>query len=62
MAMDIHPLGARKCFACIQWDGPRTFDQAAKTIRADQGSMGRCLVRHSSIKGSQHCEQFSPLR
>jgi hypothetical protein len=62
MPQDIHHLGARHCLSCIQWDGKRAFDQAAKTIRADIGSEGRCLVKHSSVKGSHCCDLFFPLR
>ena len=35
MALDIHQLGARHCFACIQWDGKRSIDQGTKNIRVD---------------------------
>jgi hypothetical protein len=62
MAMDIHQLGDRKCYACIQWDGHRTYDRDSKTIKADISSEGRCLFKHASIKGTRRCEQFSPLR
>jgi hypothetical protein len=62
MPQDIHLLGARHCYACIQWDGKRSFDQVAKTIRADIGSDGRCLVKHTNVKGTHRCELFFPLR
>ncbi len=62
MPQDIHHLGAKHCYACIQWDGRRSFDQAAKTIRADIGSEGRCLVKHATVKGTQSCSLFFPLR
>lgn len=62
MPQDIHQLGSRHCYSCIQWDGRRTFDQVAKTIRADIGSDGRCLVKHSNVKGTHSCDLFFPLK
>jgi hypothetical protein len=62
MPQDIHRFGQRHCFACIQWDGKRSVDQAAKTIRADIGSDGRCLVKHATVKGTHSCNLFFPLR
>jgi len=62
MPQDIHQLGAKHCYACIQWDGHRSFDQAAKTIRADIGSEGRCLVKHATVKGTHACALFYPLK
>jgi len=62
MAMDIHHLGDKKCYACIQWDGRRTYDPVTKTIKADAGSEGRCLMKHAAYKGTQRCDQFTALR
>jgi hypothetical protein len=62
MPQDIHQLGARHCFTCIQWDGHRTFDQVAKTIRVDSGSEGNCRVHHTKVKGTHYCDQFNPLK
>jgi hypothetical protein len=62
MPLDIHHLGARHCYACIQWDGKRTFDQTAKTIRVDAGSEGRCRVKHANVKGTHYCELFYALK
>ena len=62
MSQDIHHLGVKHCFACIQWDGRRSFDQSSKTIRADIGSEGRCLVKHANVKGTHCCELFYSLK
>jgi hypothetical protein len=62
MPQDIHQLGSRHCFACIQWDGRRSFDPATKTIRADIGSEGRCLVKHANVKGTHYCDLFFSLK
>jgi len=62
MAMDIHRLGDRKCYACIQWDGYRSFDHDAKTIKTDVTATGRCLLHHASTRGTHRCDQFSSLR
>ena len=62
MPQDIHHLGSRYCYTCIQWDGHRSFDQSAKTIRADTSSEGRCLVKHSNVKGTHVCALHYPLK
>lgn len=62
MPQDIHQLGARHCYACIQWDGARSVDHEAKTIRADISSEGRCLIKHQTAKGTHICELYFPLK
>jgi hypothetical protein len=59
---DLHQIGTRHCYACIQWDGTRTVDRTAKMIRADIGSEGRCLVKHTSVRGTHTCELYFPLK
>jgi hypothetical protein len=62
MSQELKEIGVKRCYACIQWDGQRTFYPEKKQIKVDVGSMGTCLVTHTKIKGSGHCDQFFPLR
>jgi len=62
MSQELKEAGVKKCYACIQWDGTRTFYPAKKQIKVDTGSEGTCRITHMKAKGGGHCEQFFPLR
>ncbi len=62
MSRDLKESGVRKCYACIQWDGVRTFYPEKKQVKVDVGTDGTCLLTHQKTKGSNHCDQFFPLR
>ena len=59
---DIYPVGTRRCFACIQWDGRRSYDREAAKIKTDAGSEGWCRVKHCNTKGTHCCDNFAALR
>jgi hypothetical protein len=58
--MDFKPLGKKKCYACIQWDGTRVVEKLG--IKVDIGSEGTCLLHHKKVKGSYYCAEFFPLK
>jgi hypothetical protein len=62
MSQDLYPVGTRHCFACIQWDGRRTYEKEKALIKTDAASEGRCRLKHQDVKGSSYCEQYYPLR
>ncbi|MDP3177291.1 MAG: hypothetical protein Q8M76_05255 [Spirochaetaceae bacterium] len=62
MAQDLLRAGKRRCFACIQWDGKRSYEPQLRIIKTDQGANGNCRVKHATIKGSAYCDRFDPLR
>ncbi|HOX48586.1 MAG TPA: hypothetical protein P5165_10865 [Spirochaetia bacterium] len=62
MSQELYPVGSKRCFACIQWEGRRSYDPEKKLIKADAGSAGRCLVIHQDVKGSHYCDNYFPLR
>ena len=59
---DLYPAGTKHCFACIQWDGRRTYEKESGKIKTDPGSEGWCRFYHMNVKGSHYCDNFSPLR
>lgn len=61
MARDLHPYRVQKCYACIQWEGNRTYFADKKAIKADLGEQGHCRLFHVLKKGSQTCERFDAL-
>lgn len=62
MSQDIKEAGVKRCYACIQWTGQRTYYPSTKTIKVDVGIEGTCLLKHAKTKGSAHCDDFFPLR
>lgn len=59
---DLKASEAKRCYACIQWEGQRTFYSEKKMIKVDANKEGNCLVLHKKIKGTGFCEQYFPLR
>ncbi len=62
MSQDILRIGTRRCFACIQWDGRRSYDATRASIKTDPGSEGNCRVKHHPVKGNHVCDLYFPLR
>lgn len=62
MSQELKEAGVKKCYACIQWTGQRTFYPKEKRIKVDVGIEGTCLIQHAKTKGSGHCDQYFPLR
>lgn len=62
MSQEFYPIGQHHCYACIQWDGTRTYDQEHGKIKVDAGIVGTCRVTHAKIKGTGYCENYYPLR
>lgn len=62
MSQDLLHPGVRRCYACIQWDGRRSYDAEKGSIKTDPGSDGNCRVKHQMVKGSHYCDLFFPLR
>lgn len=58
---DFHPVETKRCYACIQWQGARTYEPQKKMIRVDAGRMGNCLMKRTLVRGSAACDQFFPL-
>lgn len=59
---DFKPAGVAKCYACIQWEGQRSFYPDKKQIKVDTKIEGHCLVHHKKTKGESTCEKYFPLR
>lgn len=59
---DVVGSDAKRCYACIQWEGQRSFDHATKKIKVDAAGMGYCLVKHCSTKGSFACEHYFQIK
>ncbi len=62
MSRDLKPIASKRCYACIQWEGTRTYEREKQLMRVDEGSLGNCLVKHAKTKGSFYCDQFFQLR
>ena len=59
---EFYPAGLKRCFACIQWDGRRSYDKDAGKIKADAGIDGWCRMKHNNTRGSHCCDDFTALR
>jgi len=62
MSQELKEIGVKRCYACIQWDGQRTFYPEKKQIKVDAGGMGTCLLTHTKIKGFRPLRPVFPLR
>ncbi len=62
MAQEMKEAGKKHCYACIQWDGQRSYYPDKKIIKVDVGNLGICRVTRQKTKGSGQCDQFFPLR
>jgi len=62
MARDIRPAKAKRCYACIQWEGNRTYLRDKNEIKVDIGQEGNCLLFHIQKTGNQTCDKFVQLQ
>jgi len=62
MARDMMPAGNKRCYACIQWEGTRTYLREKKQIKVDPHDSGNCLVFKIKKLGSGSCEHMEPLK
>ncbi len=62
MSQDLKPIAAKRCYACIQWEGVRSYDRGTQMVKVDVGREGKCLVHRTMVKGSHFCDQFFPLK
>lgn len=62
MALNMYPMGNKRCYACIQWNGSRVLDHEKKLFRVDLGSEGKCLITQRKVKGNFTCPEFFPVK
>ena len=62
MSQDLKPIAAKRCYACIQWEGTRSYSPETKLVKVDVGREGKCLVHRTLVKGSHYCNQFFQLK
>jgi hypothetical protein len=62
MEQDLKKAGVKRCYACIQWEGQRTYYSDKKMFKVDTHRDGNCLVRHQLTKGSHFCDRFEALK
>lgn len=62
MSQDLYRRGTRHCYACIQWDGRRSYDSTTGIIKTDAGQEGACRVKHAAVKGTGYCDLYYALK
>jgi hypothetical protein len=62
MSKELKKMEGKHCYACLQWDGPRTFDPEKKMLLVDENLEENCLIFHKKVKGSSTCDRFFPFR
>lgn len=62
MSQDFKPIIAKRCYACIQWEGIRSYDPEKKIVKVDVGREGKCLVHRTMVKGDHYCDAFFQLK
>ncbi|TFG84532.1 MAG: hypothetical protein E4H20_02930 [Spirochaetales bacterium] len=62
MAQEMMEVGTKHCYACIQWDGQRSYYPDKKLIKVDATKEGICRITRQKVKGGGRCEQYFPLR
>ncbi len=62
MSQDLKEAGVKRCYACIQWEGQRTYYPEKKQIKVDVKREGNCLMLHKKTKGDSSCEHFFALK
>lgn len=61
MAQELKKVDIKRCYACIQWDGQRTWYPAERMVRVDESREGHCRMFHEKRKGSATCERFTVM-
>jgi hypothetical protein len=65
MAQELKPLGKKRCYACIQWEGLRTImldKNGKKVLKVDIGAEFNCAIHHCKMRGNKTCDQFFPIQ
>jgi len=62
VSQELKPVHAKRCYACIQWDGTRSYNAELQIVKVDPGSLGFCRITRQQVKGTHHCPQFFQLR
>lgn len=61
MSQEILPAKARRCYACIQWEGVRTYKREEGIIKVDQTKEAFCLLLREKKPGRGTCDKFTQL-
>lgn len=61
MEQDFKKVDVKRCYACIQWDGQRTWYPEKKLMKVSENREGHCRVFHEPRKGSATCEHFTVI-
>ena len=59
---DFKKAGVPRCYACIQWEGLRTYYPDKKVFKVSENREGNCRIFHKKVKGSHTCEHFDAVR
>jgi len=58
---EIKKAESKHCSACLQWDGPRTYNREKDLIKVDETKEDNCRILHKKIRGSSTCDRFYPF-
>lgn len=61
MGREYKSMEEKRCYACIQWEGHRTWDGKTKLVSVNEKSNEHCLVLHKRVRGDGMCERFFPI-
>lgn len=61
MEQDFKKIDVKRCYACIQWDGQRTWYPEKRLMKVAENSEANCRVFHERKRGSASCEHFMPI-
>lgn len=61
MGQDFKPVNVKNCYACLQWDGNRTYYPDRKVVKVDDRTEANCRIYHKKIKGTSFCEHYHPM-
>ena len=61
MSREYKSMEEKHCYACIQWEGHRTWDRKTKQVSVNDKSNEHCLALHKKVRGDGMCERFFPI-
>lgn len=61
MGRDFHSANVKRCYACGNWEGNRTFYSAERKVKVDDRESANCHFWHKKTDGSDTCEQYVPM-
>jgi hypothetical protein len=59
MTREFKKKESKRCFACLQWDGTRSYDREKDIIKVDDMKEDNCRILHKKVRGSAVCDRFS---